>query len=320
MTAASAAFRLARHPPADVAEDLPELPGLDAFRFRATRAQLARWTAELLGPPLDPNDLGNRDPDFVEAIAPLFWLIARHYFRGEGEGLEHVPRSGQVIGVGIHSGAPLLPDVWGLGAYWVATRGVADPAYILVHDLPLRIPVLGNLLMKVGALRASPKNADRALASGATLLVFPGGDRECARPFWTRDRVDLRGNTGFIKLAYRYGVPIVPFVNVGGHEVYFTLFSSDRLARWLGLTRWLRVKSVPLNLGLPWGLWWTAFLPYLPLPAKIVYRCAEPIPFERDPRRAEDPVALRAVYERVVDAMQSMVDDLARRRRFPVLG
>jgi len=115
-------------------------------------------------------------------------------------------------------------------------------------------------------------------------------------------------------------VPILPVVDVGGHEVYFTLLSSERLARWTGMSRWTRVKTVPVNVGLPWGVWMTGFLPYLPLPAKFVYRVGEPIELGHDPDAARDERAVRSACERVRGIMQEMLDDLAQRRRLPVFG
>src|SRR5262249_48682303 len=235
-------------------------------------------------------------------------------------GLEHVPIDGQYIGVGNHGGAPLLPDVVCLCAWWVLEMGLDRPTYIMVHDFPFRIPVLRNLMCRVGAMPASRENAERVLGSGASMLCFPGGELDCLRSFRDRNRVMLYGRTGFVKLAFKYGVPIVPFVNIGGHEVYFTLFSSQRLARWTGLEKFARVKSVPLILGLPWGLWFTGFLPYLPLPSKLVYKVGEPIRVQHDPDRANDRDAVQRVYRQVTEVMQEMLDDLASRRRFPVIG
>jgi 1-acyl-sn-glycerol-3-phosphate acyltransferase len=113
------------------------------------------------------------------------------------------------------------------------------------------------------------------LEAGGVLLITPGGDLEALRSFRRRNRLEIGGKTAFVELALRYGVPVVPVVNVGAHEVYFTLFSSTALAKYSGLERLTRVKTVPLNLGLPWGLWFTGFLPY-PLPAKVSFMVAEP--------------------------------------------
>jgi hypothetical protein len=80
------------------------------------------------------------------------------------------------------------------------------------------------------------------------------------------------------------------------------------------------VKTVPLILGLPWGLWFTGFVPYVPLPSKFVYKVGKPIHLEHDPDLANDQDAVERAYRQVTDVMQDMVDDLARRRRFPVIG
>jgi 1-acyl-sn-glycerol-3-phosphate acyltransferase len=152
------------------------------------------------------------------------------------------------------------------------------------------------------------------------VLAYPGGDREALRSYRDRNRVIFHTNTGFIETALQHGVPIVPYVNVGGHEVYFTLFSSQLLARLTGMTRLTGVKTLPVNLGLPWGVWPTGFLPYFPLPSKIVYRVGKPVYLPKDPKLAKNRLFIGKVYTEITRTMQSMMDDLAASRRFPVLG
>jgi 1-acyl-sn-glycerol-3-phosphate acyltransferase len=289
-------------------------------REKPPDAGLGTLLEQLLTADLDPADPASRDPAFIKATAPFFDFLWNRYFRAEVEGAEHVPASGPFIAVGNHSGGPLLPDVWLKLAYWSRRYGTDRPAYAMVHDLPLAVPIVKNLLLKLGALRASPENAERALAKGGAVLIYPGGDADCLRSFWKRNTVDFFGHTGFVKLALRHDVPILPVVNVGAHEVYFTLFSSRALARWSGIEALTRVKTVPLNFGLPWGMWLTGFLPYLPLPSKIVYKVGKPIRCSGGPARADDPATVQRVYRRVTRVMQQMVDDLASRRRLPVVG
>ena len=276
---------------------------------------------ELLAEELDPSDPDNRDPEFIRRFAvPVLNAVRTYYFRAEAEGEELVPRDGAFIGVANHNGGPMLCDTWVMLSYWWSVFGVERPSYALVHDAPLRIPLLRNALVKLGALRASAENAASVLGRGAPLLIYPGGELDCLRSFWRRHQIDFHGRTGFVKLALRHGVPIVPIVNVGGHEVYVTLFSSERLATWTGLAALTRVKTLPVNLGLPWGIWMTGFVPFFPLPAKLVYKVGEPIDLGRDPDRAHDPAFVRRAYGRVTRTMQRMLDDLAGRRRFPILG
>src|SRR3989442_6549842 len=107
----------------------------------------------------------------------------------------------------------------------------------MVHDFPFGIPVLRNFLSKMGAMPASRENAERVLRSGARMLCFPGGELDCLRSFRDRNRVNLYGRTGFVKLAYKYGVPIVPFVSIGGAQGHFPRLSRPRLARWVSPPR-----------------------------------------------------------------------------------
>ena len=151
-------------------------------------------------------------------------------------------------------------------------------------------------------------------------MIAPGGDSEALRSFRDRNRVDLRGHTFFVELALRYGVPIVPVVNVGGHEGYLTVLSSPRLARLSGMQRLLGIKTVPINVGLPWGIWATGLIPYLPLPTKISYRVLEPVRFPRAPELAANKPIVRDAYDRIARSMQAAVLELAARRKLPVLG
>jgi 1-acyl-sn-glycerol-3-phosphate acyltransferase len=273
------------------------------------------WRADL-----DPSELSGRDPDFIERYGlPICRWLSRTYFRATYEGLDNLPDP-PFIAVAVHSGAPLLPDVWPMLAIWWERFSPRHPGYALVHDAAFQIPLARNLLIKLGALRASPANAARVLEAGGTVLIFPGGDLEAMRAFRSRHAVRFHGRTGVIRLALEHGVPLVPVVNVGGHEVYVVLTSGRRLAEWTGVARLTRIKAVPVVAGLPWGIWLTGMLPYLPLPARIDYKVGQPIAFPRAPELASDEATLRQETGRLQDRMQYMTWELVDRRRRPVLG
>ncbi len=280
--------------------------------------ELLRVLLEETPAPDDPDAL---DPEFIERWAvPALTPVREHYFRTEVEGIEHLPREGPVMAVSHHSGGPMLPDCWMMLSYYWSHFGFERPGYCLVHDVAFRAPLFGSLISKLGALRASPANAEKVFDRGGLLLVFPGGELDCYRSFARRNTVDVFGRKGFVRLAMRRGVPIVPVVNVGGHETSFIVFSGRRIARWTGIERLTRVKTVPLNVGLPWGVWPTGFVPFLPLPAKLSYKVGKPFYFRPDAGLHEDEDAVDRAYLAVQNAMQDMVDDLASRRRLPVIG
>ena len=132
------------------------------------------------------------------------------------------------------------------------------------------------------------------------------------RPTWESAKVDFGGRRGFIRLAKRRGVPLVPVVSIGGQETALFLSRGERLARLLGLDRMFRLKVLPISLALPWGLNIGDMLGHLPLPAKITIQVLDPIDVSE--------MEVDDAYELVLERMQRMLTALAEERRLPVIG
>ena len=261
-------------------------------------------------------DLDDRDPDFIRENLSLSWLLATVWFRGEVRDLKRIPDQGPVLLVGNHSGGNITPDTIVFTLAFSTFFGVERPFYQLAHNLVLTSPV-GPYLRRFGTVAASHENARKALDCGAAVLVYPGGDWEVNRPTWEANRIDFAGRRGFIKLALDAGVPIVPIVSVGGQETALFISHGDRLARLLRLDKLLRLKTLPVNLSLPWGVNIGDFLGHLPLPAKITVQVMEPIDLQE--RYGADPDVER-IYEDITSRMQDQLDELAAERRLPVVG
>src|SRR5207302_9244414 len=146
--------------------------------------------------------------------------------------------------------------------------GVERRFYPLAHSLVLAMPALASL-RKYGTVAAPAANANKALDSGAALLVYPGGDYEVHRPTWESGRVDFGGRKGYIRLALEKNVPIVPLVSLGGQETALFLSRGERLARLMRLDKIFRLKVLPISIAIPWGLNVGDFLGHWPLPAKL---------------------------------------------------
>jgi 1-acyl-sn-glycerol-3-phosphate acyltransferase len=261
-------------------------------------------------------DLDDRDPDFIRERLPLMWLLASVWYRGEVRGLGNIPDEGPVLMVGNHSGGNMTPDTVVFSLAFNTYFGVERPFYQLAHNLVLSMPGLGSL-RKFGTVAASPRNARRALESGAALLVYPGGDYEVHRPSWQRNRVDFDGRQGFIRLALDEGVPIVPVVSIGGQETALFLSRGEGLARLLALDRMFRLKVLPISLALPWVLNVGDMLGHIPLPAKLTIETLPPINLKAE--FGPDP-DLDEIYDHLIRLMQDTLDALAAERRFPVIG
>lgn len=261
-------------------------------------------------------DLDERDPDYIREQLPLMWLAASIWYRGEVRGLGNIPDEGPVLLVGNHSGGNMTPDTVVFTLAFYTYFGVERAFFQLAHNLVLSMPGLSRL-RKFGTVAASPANSEKALASGAALLVYPGGDYEVHRPSWESRRVDFDGRKGFLRLALEENVPIVPVVSIGGQETALFLSRGERIARLLALDRLFRLKVLPISLALPWGVNIGDMLGHIPLPAKITVEALPAIDLRAEFGPEPD---LDEVYDHVVRVMQETLDALAAERRLPVLG
>lgn len=279
-------------------------------------SRLRRLASRLLAERMDPDEIHAFDEDLVHLLAPLVGAMER-YFRAEVHGLENIPRGPALI-VGNHNAGITFLEPFVFGKKYLEHTGRLD-IHSLGHDALWRIPALNNALQMVGAVRASHDNAHRVFQQGRKVAVWPGGAYEAFRPWPERHRVDFGGHRGFVRLAFRHGVDIVPLLCLGGHDAFLVLRRGERLARAIGAPRWLRTRSWPVFLAPPWGLMVGPMF-HLPLPAKVVVEAGPPIDLSQyRPEDADDPERVQEVYTRTVDTLQQMMDrrvaELRRQRR-----
>jgi 1-acyl-sn-glycerol-3-phosphate acyltransferase len=299
----------------DSADSEPQ-PEPTASPVASLAGRLVRAVTSQIQKRIPVADLDERDPDYIRENLPQLWLLASLWYRGEVRGLGNIPEEGPVLLVGNHSGGNLTPDTGVFTLAFTAYFGVERSFYQLAHNLVLSMPGL-SFLRRFGTVAATPDNAEKALASGAALRVYPVGDYEVHRPVWERNRVDFDGRKGFIKTALRHDVPIVPVVSIGGQETSLFLSRGETLAKALMLDRFFRLKVLPISLALPWGLNVGDMLGHIPLPAKITIEVLPPIHLRAEFGPEPD---LDEVYHHVMRLMQETLDALASERRLPVLG
>ena len=262
-------------------------------------------------------DLFQRDPDYIARwIVPAMDVLVR-YFDAEVHGFANLPAHGPFLVVGNHSGGIYMPDYWAFLRRWIAERGAESPIYSLGFDFLYSIPGVSTLARRLGAVPASRAHAAELLEAGLPVLVYPGGDEDDYRPWTERHRVDLHGRTGFVRLALRHGVPIVPMVAHGSHDAIIVLTRGERLARSVGFDR-LRINVFPIVAGPPWGIA-PVQLPTWPLPAKVTVRICAPMSWpDLPPEAADDDAVVRRCYEEVLGRMQANLDELVDALPHPV--
>lgn len=278
---------------------------------------IARWGNSLgQDTELQGWSLGDRDPDTLRALMPFYGWCYKHYFRVETSGWHHIDPNRQYLFVGSHNGGLAAPDMHMFIYDWVQRFGADRPVYGLMHPLVWRVyGELAKIATRCGAVRAHPKMAIAALEAGAHVLVYPGGAEDTFRPYAQRDRICFAERRGFIKLALRQGVPIVPAISWGAHDTLIVLADIYDQLETLPVWQWPGLKMInphvfPIYLGLPWGLA-IGPLPNVPLPAKIWTRVCAPIEFERTGRKAAgDRDYVEECYWQVQTQMQAELDQL----------
>jgi 1-acyl-sn-glycerol-3-phosphate acyltransferase len=272
------------------------------------------WVAERAG----QWDLSGQDESTMQRQKFAWNVLVDYWFRMEIDGWENIPSPPALL-IGIHSGAPFVWDAWTVGLQWWRHFGPERTLHGTAHDALMAIPLLGRYFRGMGVLPAAPDAIATALAEGRDVALWPGGEVDSLRPWKERDLANLAGRKGFVKMAIRAGVPIVPIATVGGADAMPVLFRGDRLSRVLQLDRLLRLKVFPLAVSLPWGIA-PAALPQLPLPAKIRTRFMPAVEVDHDPARTQDDDYVDRKYREVQNSIQQGMDALARKRALPLFA
>ncbi|MBX5483881.1 MAG: acyltransferase family protein [Myxococcaceae bacterium] len=264
---------------------------LESLKHTATGVVRAMRTALGTAGASHLDDYG-KDPALERELAPLASFFYDRYWRVQVEGASLLPHGPSII-VANHSGAmpydgPVLHAAIG------RERPELPEARWLIEDQLFYAPFLGTLLNRIGAVRANPENALRLLGEGRPVIVFPEGLQGISKPFSERYRLMRFGRGGFVKLALRARVPIVPVAIVGAEE------TSPLIAR-------LPAKF----LGLPW---FPVTSP-IPLPARWRIRIGEPLQVdELSPDGHEDLLLVNRLNERTRETIQGMLESMLKAR------
>ncbi len=267
-------------------------------------------------PAADPFAL--RDPEYIARTLPALRVMADVWFRADVRGLENIPPRGPVLLVGNHSGGILIADTFVFAQAFYDHFGPEREFFQLAHDLVFKVPGIRAMLTPYGTVPASPENMRRALERDAALLVYPGGDHETYRASWHSAEIDFAHRTGFVRLALKHGVRIVPVVSIGGQETALFLGQGEHIARLLHLHRLLRIDVAPVQIAPPWGVTVLDLPGRLPLPSKISIEVLAPIDLREELGgiRGDPDEGYELVRGRMQDAL-SALDDA---RTLPLIG
>ena len=227
----------------------------------------------LADPRLGDVDEWGRSEHIRELARRLYDPIYRYWFRAEWDGLVKIPRHGGALLVANHAAA--IPSDAPVIMHGIE-KEIGRPVYGLADYLFRSLPVIGTMWSRTGGVPAHPDNAYRLLREQQQLVaVFPEGTKGSGKLY--RDRYQLRrfGRGGFVEIAMRAGVPIIPIAVVGAEESMPTLWKSAALAKATGLP-YFPVTANMLAFGPLLG-------PLLYFPAKFKLKVLDPVTIDVPP-------------------------------------
>lgn len=234
-----------------------------------------------------------------------FWrswfAFARRYHRYSVRNFEVLTGAEPFLVVGYH-GRPVAYDMIML-LEEARERGL--PPHPIVHGLFDSNAMLRRFQEDMGMVSGDSAALQEALDRGEHIYVTPGGTREGSRPSWIRYRVDWGGRRGYLKLALKYRLRIVPAAGWGVDDCYVVPFDGYRVGKRINMP-----LRMPFFVGLGLGLWPLA----MPLPVTLTTVLGEPIDPQQDgPVDPSDRDALDRIHTRVVGAVQDLLDQRPRR-------
>jgi 1-acyl-sn-glycerol-3-phosphate acyltransferase len=236
-----------------------------------------------------------------KAYDPMY----RHWFRAEWEGLDKIPTEGGALLVANHAAA--IPSDAPTIMHGIETE-LGRPLYGLADHFFKSTPVVGTLWSRGGGVVAHPDNAYRLLREQQQLvLVFPEGSKGPAKTYNERYRLRRFGRGGFVEIAMRAGVPIIPIAVVGAEESMPILFKVPSIAKVLG------APYFPVTANMAFG----PLGALVHFPAKFKLRVLDPVTFpdvEADQTRYSRS-RIMDESEAIRQQIQEALFDMLRQRR-----
>ena len=236
-----------------------------------------------------------------------YWRYRQRYHRYTVEGIEHLDAPRAMLIVGYH-GRPLAYDLCMLSVtlydrLGYLPHGVVHRGFNALPPLKWFADGRGFVTREDGALA-------RVIERGEHIVVTPGGAWEGARSFRDRYRVRWGRGVGYLRLALKYHLPIVPVGAAGVDDTYIGLNEAEPIGRRLGLPRdWAWLPWLGLGPLGPYPL-------SPPFPVRIRQLIGEPIDLQvARVTAADDPQALLGLHTRVQQAVQDLLDRARGKRR-----
>jgi 1-acyl-sn-glycerol-3-phosphate acyltransferase len=189
-----------------------------------------------------------RSEAFILKSRKYLLPVLKSLFGCEVFGMEKLDADQKYLLVGNHSVGVIIEGFMLLDAWENKFKG-RSACYALAHRFFFNFPVINSIMKKVGCIPATYEGSQEAFAEGSSVLVFPGGNYEAMRTYSEREVCDFGLKKGWIKVALKNQVPVVPVSIAGSHFVNPNFVRSRFMSYVMILPILFRVKWFPVSLS-----------------------------------------------------------------------
>jgi len=257
---------------------------------------------------ISENDPFGIDKETLKFTALIINFMYKYWNRVEVFNNENIPKNGSALVIANHGG--VLPiDAAHIGTSILMETDPPRLVRTLVERFLPKLPYVYSFMTKVGQIVGTYENAEIILDSGELLQIFPEGSKGASKPYYKYYELE-EFNVGFMELAIKKKVPIIPVGVVGSMEQTLVLFDFKTLAKKLNMPSFPITPFFPI-LG-PLGM--------IPLPSKYRIVFGKPLYFDKyNEDILEDIEATKNLVNQVKDEIKSLIDFGLKKRTFPFL-
>lgn len=175
--------------------------------------------------------------------------------------------------------------------------------YAACAPILFKVPLLGDIITITNGRSVAKESLEALLKAGKTVALQPGGTKEQAVTRHDQEQAFFSNKLGFIRLAIKYGRPLIPMYIFGENQLYRRVPGMEWLSRLIHKLTGLTLPIVTAKWGLPQaGL--------LPIATDIHVRWGRVVEVG-DPEENPSEARVEEVFARYLEELNRMFDENA---------